>query len=528
MSQVFRKDQAAPQIPDAHAWVIAPQLFTPARSSEDEIQVPDPRVFLGVAAPPCYFAVVAPSISDILRARLLYPVPSQLAVHLCLVECFLRLREEVLGAGNDGQVDRDPPREYGKEREKKTEKEEQEGKTSNQSHLSPHHKWDLFVKTAVTRFDRWWLKINNIIQHAKIYTGSTPSPILTTLSKDYLPPLDVLLVWYSYMLQPSYARDCEEHEKPNALKLAFPWSSLHGVIDPKTLEYKLPSAAKTLFRTMTSQPADLPWDLPMDSTSTFMSPDPDTDPGKDPVPSLTNHEYTVDLEWAVHDQTPFFEETHQYNWLRSPSCTESLERCIERYKQFLFVAGLPEAKSEHLDPAWDVGLALRTHQLYPRNFQSFVLEFLGGDIRCIRDPPPLKKEEEALSKNSADAASELFGRHFGTVFRCCFCWACECLRSAVAGNSSSSSNNNTTAAFPSSLSDKQTIQIRKTLGLYLAIERARQKGERLPRPLDRKPQDKNEKNVDRLAEYQRCGRWSIRQTLSEVLRQVGTVPKQYG
>ena len=174
-------------------------------------------------------------------------------------------------------------------------------------------RWDLFVRLAVTRFGVWWANIDKILNHAEAYipshyhrpppgAGATDRGVVQ-LTADYLPPLDVLMVWYAFMLlPPSHSHQGHppySHEQPDTAAstttpprftpasaaspsydptpydeacrarpdsyalthLCFPWPAIRDVLDLSTTSpsclYRLPKAAENLFFTLTGQPADL-------------------------------------------------------------------------------------------------------------------------------------------------------------------------------------------------------------------------------------------------------------------------------
>ncbi|KAJ3557422.1 hypothetical protein NM688_g1483 [Phlebia brevispora] len=96
---------------------------------------------------------------------------SHLKAHLCLLRAIHDLKQTVT-AGEDSRI---PPQ---------------------VSALEPWKRWTWFVSLAVERFERW-------------LTTMQPSPLSQWIQEE-LPPVDVLMVWQAYMLNPIwYAEDCD-------------------------------------------------------------------------------------------------------------------------------------------------------------------------------------------------------------------------------------------------------------------------------------------------------------------------------
>lgn len=76
-----------------------------------------------------------------------------------------------------------------------------------------------------------------------------------------LPPLDVLMVWHSYMLNPrNYLEDCIRYTKHALWRTPFPWQLIYEAIDNETFDYH-PNDFRT-FQNMT----DRAWDPLEDET----------------------------------------------------------------------------------------------------------------------------------------------------------------------------------------------------------------------------------------------------------------------
>ncbi|KAF2032414.1 hypothetical protein EK21DRAFT_99049 [Setomelanomma holmii] len=120
-------------------------------------------------------------------------------------------------------------------------------------------RWAVFVHQAVDRFEAWWnsLSTKSSVWYSPIrqsdfeasewnwQDGKAPITRFTTQGDGYasdeellLPPLDVLMVWHTFMLNPrTYLEDCIRYSKHRLWRTMFPWELIHGAIDNDTLKY---------------------------------------------------------------------------------------------------------------------------------------------------------------------------------------------------------------------------------------------------------------------------------------------------
>ncbi|OJJ35484.1 hypothetical protein ASPWEDRAFT_511187 [Aspergillus wentii DTO 134E9] len=132
-------------------------------------------------------------------------------------------------------------------------------------------RWAIYTARAVERYTAWW---NNYVPY------SSPPPKLKDIeSKEYgkitecetqvqwfqetMPPLDILMVWHSHMLNPrAFLEDCIRYGKMSLWKSGFPWLAIDTCINNR-LEYQVIDVAKSFFKTTTG----LEWDNTHDSPS---------------------------------------------------------------------------------------------------------------------------------------------------------------------------------------------------------------------------------------------------------------------
>ncbi|KAA8911737.1 hypothetical protein FN846DRAFT_934634 [Sphaerosporella brunnea] len=128
--------------------------------------------------------------------------------------------------------------------------------------------WKTVIEIAVGRFEAWWKVVGREVEGTKwddreregvkYEPKDGPGKKITELPAEMLPPIDVLMVWHSYMLNPrNYYDDCYALGLPGMLAVAFPWEAVKNAINQTTLEYKLPAEAEAFFRVSTSQNPDL-------------------------------------------------------------------------------------------------------------------------------------------------------------------------------------------------------------------------------------------------------------------------------
>lgn len=168
-------------------------------------------------------------------------MPSDLEAHLVLLGAFHRLKEEVLSLKG---IKADIP-------------------------MEPEERWAVFLQRAVYRFEQWAIRmIGGEGQEEE--ESSKPR----TLEPNEVPPLDVLMVWHTYMLNPrTYHEDCIR-KLPGLLRIgSLPLVQLASSIDQETL---LPHPASegrvSAFSSFTEQPFEPPINTTSEETVTVFCP----------------------------------------------------------------------------------------------------------------------------------------------------------------------------------------------------------------------------------------------------------------
>ncbi|KAG9034855.1 hypothetical protein FS837_002108, partial [Tulasnella sp. UAMH 9824] len=161
-------------------------------------------------------------------------VPSELQAHLVLLGAFHRLREEVRTFKGKADIP-----------------------------MEPDERWAVFLQRAVYRFEQWAVRMIGGEGQEEVL-GEGPR----VLAPNEVPPLDVLMIWHTYMLNPrTYYEDCLR-KLPGLLRIgSLPLMQLAGSIDSETL---LPHPASegrvAAFTAITGQPFDCPLNTTSDET----------------------------------------------------------------------------------------------------------------------------------------------------------------------------------------------------------------------------------------------------------------------
>jgi hypothetical protein len=392
---------------------------------------------------------------------------SHLAVHLALLECFRNLR---LSTAEQFDIEIHKPPEY-------QEKQPDEAPAAT-TRLTESQRWDLLVRLAIDRFAAWWANIDSVLNHASSYAHRAGSRVPVQLTKNYLPPLDVLLVWYAFMLNgDAYSAMCYEREQqcPRISLLCFPWPAIRDAIDMHTMQYTISPAARRLFSTLSKQEADI--------LQYLETPPAFTDPDAVPL--------GVDLSAEVNLVQHFVDESHALLWIRSPALQGTLTRATAEYFDFQLEgeAARITAQGNESEVPFRIKLVWWTHRLFPRQYKWFLLEIGQSEEKyhhrhsTKQGLPGEDGDGESSSRNTGD---------------CCRCWICERIRDDVPsfsrpltlpsppGSPSPSGSSPPPAEVPkylkplSKLSSEQFREILHDVGFYNAVELARTEGRALP------------------------------------------------
>ncbi|KLJ07039.1 hypothetical protein EMPG_17472 [Blastomyces silverae] len=194
------------------------------------------------------------------------PTADECIVHLKLLAAIADLRDEVsttdgLFGLSDGLIDH-----FSSEDDK-----------YRAAAIIREKRWQIYVTRAVDRFETWFNSCittdggNGLfngtvtvddIENGENYRKITDWDTAIVLTIDTLPPLDVLMVWHSYMLNPRiYLEDCIRLGRMSFWVTGMPWEAIDAALDTDDLNFLPGDDAKEYFERM----AGIPWDNLLDS-----------------------------------------------------------------------------------------------------------------------------------------------------------------------------------------------------------------------------------------------------------------------
>ncbi|TGZ83493.1 hypothetical protein EX30DRAFT_393099 [Ascodesmis nigricans] len=251
------------------------------------------------------------------------------------------------------------------------------------------------------------------------------------LKPEQQPPLDVLLVWHTYLLTPGvYWEDCVRLFGEGMLEVEFPWDMIKDSIDQDTLTYHLPTPAAAYFTTLTTFPADRPTASSSPSmphphalhgctcptSSSSPSPTSTPPPSRPSTPPSTP---SLCLPSAILRQYTFITKMHHLLFLRSPTLPSTLHRATTRYTRFIDLFRLHPG--ETMVPTLDIDLIWHTHQLSPMRYRVF--------CECPNRAARWVKHEDTFGADVLGERVEVTERRYGELcgerYRGCLCWRCE-------------------------------------------------------------------------------------------------------
>lgn len=380
-----------------HDWDIRsrPSKRVRSRSSNDFPSVPSPTIFKDVAIP---YSLIRNSTAPPTFEQ--YPAPGHVAAHLLLIECFHKLRHDVEASstfGNDLQA------------------RNRESTTGLPPPKIPA--WILYLALAIKRFRLWITRIESVIRHSAVFNRyGTGSHLHGAFTENYLPPIDVLFIWYAYLQCPaSYERLIASNDFKLLSQICFPWHIITIAVDQNTLEYSFSLAASTLWMNLVGIPPDLKDCI-------------DHDFDDDAVAFMNASTEMLDMALS---QSDLIERLCRYQWLRSPSLHGTIRRAMSRYAdQIMYISNrdiertqqIPieslEARSvEELDLDLPAQLILHTHRAYHSAWQSF------AQLNNLKDedmPPPPSYDESTQTVNKCEMMKK-----YSRDSEPCYCWICE-------------------------------------------------------------------------------------------------------
>ncbi|CAI7566003.1 uncharacterized protein N7487_010274 [Penicillium crustosum] len=116
-------------------------------------------------------------------------------------------------------------------------------------------RWAVYVARAVDRFAVWWQTCLPSLNTSHISTLNSSSEAKIVWSANMMPPLDVIMVWHAFMLNPrAFLEDCLRQSKMSVWATGMPWDVINASIDDETLVFYPGSEARINFETKTGHP----------------------------------------------------------------------------------------------------------------------------------------------------------------------------------------------------------------------------------------------------------------------------------
>ncbi|KAM5353714.1 hypothetical protein ACJ41O_000364 [Fusarium nematophilum] len=290
-------------------------------------------------------------------------------------------------------------------------------------------KWTKFVEFAVVRFLAWQEEINKNDD--------------MSITEDNLPPLDVIMVWHSFLLNPLLFRHhCLEQK---LFSLELPWRHIHASVDNEDWTFKLGPNAETRYEDTFGVSSDLfkqfeIWgassnalfpkilelaklalEIPSAQETTF-------DAASIKYSQLFNtfrSDLATQLRDAVIRQTSFIDKMNAHMWIRSPALEGTIRRGIDRYLKFCKL--FRHSESHTMVPTLDIDLVWHTHQCTARYYGRGMRELAG---RFVNHDDTIAKGKLG---DGFEETRRLFRMHFGQEYRVCGCWDCQALLTELEG-----------------------------------------------------------------------------------------------
>lgn len=226
--------------------------------SVSEVPPPDYQADDDSVVPPDYTAGFSNlSISDAPSSEI--PSVDETIAHLKTLECFSRLRQSI--ASTDGLFDIDNTIIVDIARTSSL------ASGDGADELLPRlaeKRWAVYVSRAVDRFHAW----------LSVAVPDTPKPTIAELERDgendmitdpryvkwamppigrsNMPPLDVLMIWHAYMLNPrAYLEDCIRLGRMALWNTRMPWNAIAECIDSSTFAFEAGALAEVSFTRLT-------------------------------------------------------------------------------------------------------------------------------------------------------------------------------------------------------------------------------------------------------------------------------------
>nr|XP_001391574.2 hypothetical protein ANI_1_1760064 [Aspergillus niger CBS 513.88] len=409
-------------------------------------------------------------LSDVPTSPSLVPTfitPKQCVTHLKLLSAFAELRDVI--SNNDGLFGLYDQGEH-----------PENVARDNYQDLVREKRWAVYVARAVKRYTDWWFRclpsqkplptMADIRKDA--YAKVVKPKKIVQWHEDVLPPLDVLMVWHSHMLNPrKYLEDCIRYGKMCVWGARFPWELVDRQIDGATFEYTTTGKARRYFESQINSSWDNLFDPP---TTTVPCPNcgiqivVEWTMGKDladvklPFEDFTgladkgfratchNCQYLVDhdrlklAKWRqdvrslLEQNRPmpgcfynlrgtrrfYIQQMDRTNWIRAPTLHATISRSIKKYSVFFGI--MADNPKQMAVPTLDVDLAWHTHQLSPMQYYNCSVGLASSPLRFMDHNDKVDEVDLTIGFEwTCKAYREVTD---GEIYSECVCWFCEAVR----------------------------------------------------------------------------------------------------
>lgn len=189
------------------------------------------------------------------------PSSDDCVAHLKLLESFYRLKQSIASTNGLFGISCDTVDDLD---QKAPGTDTQKDKTNETIPLLAEKRWQVYISRAVERFSRWRYSLE---PNADCYTigqaisskgqlladrvnSETAKPF--SFDSENLPPIDVLMVWHAYTLNPrAYLEDCLREGRMRLWHTPFPSQTVANHVDPETHHYQVTKHAMASFTEQT-------------------------------------------------------------------------------------------------------------------------------------------------------------------------------------------------------------------------------------------------------------------------------------
>ncbi|KAF5021926.1 hypothetical protein F66182_6029 [Fusarium sp. NRRL 66182] len=371
-------------------------------------KIPDPGIF--TFKEPNGSIPTNPTVPD-----LALPTLSECAAHLEFLETLYVLRQTILVSKDfDEAMCIKPARETktGVRGDTKTFKDDNLWERRQQ-------KWPKYIEFAVVRFLAWRDGLSQL-NHADV-TNNT------------LPPLDVLMVWHAFLLNPRLFR--KQCSKEALFSIKFPWRRIHDAVNNHDWVFTLPPSAAAHYEEAFEVSSDLLKEISSLGSLSYtakawlgglgLQSSCDRTAAMGGLQGFYSQLFDrcdtdlgILLRDAVIRQTSFIDKMNTHMWIRSPALQGTVRRGIERYLNF---CKLVKVSKSTVVPTLDIDLVWHTHQCTAKHYGK-AIKVLSGKFVNHDDTIDKPKLGDGFGETR-----RLYRVHFGQEYRICGCWDCQAL-----------------------------------------------------------------------------------------------------